>query len=132
MDRRSKRSVLSANGKELRRPCLDRFAVVAKASRNSIEQRRQAGRSAACPFDCAGEICKPRSGVKSSPQPLMVEERPEFARPRGVFELPQRLGLDLPDPLPGYRELLTHFFQRMVGIHPDTETHAQHPFFPRG
>jgi hypothetical protein len=49
-------SVLSVIGKTLRRPCLDRFAVFAKASRNSIEKRRQAGRSAACPFDCAGEI----------------------------------------------------------------------------
>ena len=31
--RHSKRSVLSVNGKKLRRPCLDRFAVFAKASR---------------------------------------------------------------------------------------------------
>ena len=52
----------------LRRPCLDRFAVFAKASRIFIEnaERLQAARSAACPFNCAGEICKPRSGVKSS------------------------------------------------------------------
>ena len=34
MDRHSKRSVLSVSGKKLRRPCLDRFAVFAKASRN--------------------------------------------------------------------------------------------------
>ena len=37
--------------------------------------KRQAARSAACPFDCAGEICKPRSGVKSSPQPSAVPQQ---------------------------------------------------------
>ena len=35
LKRHSKRSVLSVNRKKLRRPCLDRFAVFAKASRNS-------------------------------------------------------------------------------------------------
>ena len=52
-----------------------RFARRGQASRNSIEQRRQAARSAACPFDCAGEICKPRSGVKSSTQSSSLARR---------------------------------------------------------
>jgi len=49
---------------------LGRFAAFGPPTRIFKEnaKRRQAARSAACPFDCAGEICKPRSGVKSSPQ----------------------------------------------------------------
>ena len=67
--------LLSVNGKKLRRPCLDRFAVFAKASRNSVEKSRQAACNAACLYDCAGEICKPRSGVKSSaPHPLLYAQ----------------------------------------------------------
>ncbi|MEC8274746.1 MAG: hypothetical protein VX005_02915, partial [Pseudomonadota bacterium] len=55
----------------LRRPCLDRFATFGPPTRIFIEnaKKRQVAHSAACPFNCAGEICKPRSGVKSSPQP---------------------------------------------------------------
>jgi len=53
---------LSVNGKKLRRPCLDRFAVFAKASRNTPAARSVGWRLR----NCAWEICKPRSGVKSS------------------------------------------------------------------
>ena len=43
-----------------------RFARRGQALRNSLDKRRQAACGPACPFDCAGEICKPRSCVKSS------------------------------------------------------------------
>jgi putative tryptophan/tyrosine transport system substrate-binding protein len=36
-----------------------------------------------------------------------------------VLELSQRLGLDLPNTLTRYGELLADFFQRMVGVSPD-------------
>ena len=51
-----------------------RFARRGQASRIFIvnAERRQAASSAACPFNCAGEICKPRSGVKSSTPPSAV------------------------------------------------------------
>src|SRR5690606_37125257 len=39
---------------------------------------------------------------------------------------------DLADTLAGNRELLPDFFQRMVGVHADTEAHAQHAFLARG
>ena len=63
--------VLSVNG-EVARSGLGRFAAFGPPTRIFSEnaKRRQAACSAACPFDCAGEICKPRSGVKSSAQHL--------------------------------------------------------------
>jgi hypothetical protein len=55
--------------RDMARSGLGRFAAFGPPTRILIEnaKRCQAGRSAACPFECAGEICKPRSGVKSSP-----------------------------------------------------------------
>src|SRR5690348_6771365 len=61
----------------------------------------------------------------------VVEEGPQFARPRRVLELAQRLGLDLPYTLAGDRELLADFFQRVIGVHADAEAHAQHALFAR-
>jgi len=53
---------------------LGRFAAFGPPTRIFIEnaKKRQGAHCAACPFDCAGEICKPRSGVKSSPQLLSL------------------------------------------------------------
>ena len=49
-----------------------------------------------------------------------------------MLQLAQRLGLDLTDALPGDRELLADFFQRVVGVHADAEAHAQHALLARG
>src|SRR5450755_2521311 len=49
-----------------------------------------------------------------------------------MLQLPQRLGLDLPNTLSGHTELLPHLFQRVVGVHADAEAHAQDAFFARG
>src|SRR5215467_4171310 len=49
-----------------------------------------------------------------------------------MFQLAQRLGLDLADALAGHRELLADFFQRVVGVHADAEAHAEHAFLTRG
>src|SRR5690606_18375803 len=59
-------------------------------------------------------------------QPLLVEEAAHLAAAARVLELPQRLRLDLPDPLAGHRELLADLFQGVVGVHADAEAHAQH------
>ena len=42
-----------------------------------------------------------------------------------MTQLTQRLRFDLTDTFAGNVELFTHFFQRVVGVHIDTETHTQ-------
>jgi hypothetical protein len=48
-----------------------------------------------------------------------------------VLQLAQRLGLDLTDTLTRHRELLTNFFQRVVGVHADTKAHPKDTFLTR-
>ena len=48
-----------------------------------------------------------------------------------MLQLAKRFGFDLTDPFPRNRELLTDFFQRVVGVHADTKTHAQDTFLTR-
>ena len=43
-----------------------------------------------------------------------------------MLQLPQRLGLDLPDPLTRDRELVPDLLERVVGVHADSEAHSQH------
>ena len=62
---------------------------------------------------------------------LEIQEAAQFPRAAGVLELPERLGLDLADAFAGNRELLADFFQGVVGVHADSEAHAQHPFLAR-
>ena len=49
-----------------------------------------------------------------------------------MLELPQRLRFNLPDPLARDRELLPDLFQRVIGVHPNPEAHAEDSFFARG
>ena len=49
-----------------------------------------------------------------------------------MLQLPQRLRLDLPDPLARHTELLADFLQLVVGVHADAEAHAENPLFARG
>src|SRR6056297_1406056 len=63
---------------------------------------------------------------------LLIQETPQLPRPAGMLQLPQRLGLDLADTLAGDAELLPHLFERVVGVHPDAESHPQHPLLARG
>ena len=42
-----------------------------------------------------------------------------------MAQFAQRLGLDLPDPLPGHIEILPHLFEGMIGLLVDAETHLQ-------
>ena len=44
---------------------------------------------------------------------------------RRVAQLAQRLGCDLTDTLTGDIELLADFLEGVVGVHVDTEAHAQ-------
>jgi len=70
-------------------------------------------------------------GLNDAQCRLAVEERTQLAAPRRVFELAQRLCFDLADAFTRHRELLADFLQRVVGIHADAETHAQHAFLAR-
>src|SRR5690349_2152976 len=71
----------------------------------------------------------PRTGRRTR---LLVKEAPHLPRTARVLELPERLGLDLPDAFAGDRELLPDFLQRVVGVHADAEAHAQHALLSRG
>src|SRR5215470_3269902 len=60
-----------------------------------------------------------------------LEEAPQFLGPRGMSELPQRLGFDLPDALPGHREVLADLFQRVLAAVAEAEAQAQHLLLAR-
>src|SRR5690606_8787958 len=49
-----------------------------------------------------------------------------------MTQFAQGLGFDLTDTLTGNVELFAHFFQRVVGVHIDTETHTQYFGFAGG
>src|SRR5271168_2144761 len=49
----------------------------------------------------------------------------QVARSAGLTQLAQRLRLDLPDTLAGDGELFADFLERVVGLLPDAEAHAQ-------
>ena len=72
-----------------------------------------------------GNVGKPRKTE------LLIQETAHFSAATWMFQLAQRLGFNLTNTLTGHAELLTNFFQRMVGVHADAETHAQHPFLTR-
>ena len=42
-----------------------------------------------------------------------------------MLQFPQRLCLDLPNPLSRHRELVPDFLERVIGAHADTDAHAQ-------
>src|SRR6185437_2693286 len=62
---------------------------------------------------------------------LALHESFEVTGAPGLAQLAQRLGLDLPDALARHRELLSDFFQRVVGLLSDTEAHPQDLLFAR-
>lgn len=62
---------------------------------------------------------------------LGIQEAPQLAATAWVLEFAQRFRFDLTNPLPGYRELLTDFFKRVISVHTDTKTHPQHTFLTR-
>src|ERR1051325_1774557 len=60
------------------------------------------------------------------------EEAPELLGARGMAELAQRLGLDLPDALAGDREVLADLLQGVLAAVREAEAQAQHLLFSRG
>src|SRR5438034_7454383 len=60
-----------------------------------------------------------------------LQEAPELLRTRRVPELAQRLGLDLPDPLTGDREVLPDFLQRVLTTVGEAEPEPQHLLLAR-
>src|SRR5690242_17026065 len=57
---------------------------------------------------------------------FLIQEAAQPLRARGMAKLAQRLRLDLTYALARDVELLADLFQRVVGVHLDTEAHAQH------
>src|SRR6186997_3345657 len=60
------------------------------------------------------------------------EEAAQLFRSTRMTQLAQRLRFDLTNALARHIELLAHFFQRVVGVHVDTEPHTKHLGFTRG
>src|ERR1700691_3292582 len=52
-----------------------------------------------------------------------IEEASQLPRPARVFELAQRLGLDLPDTLARHREFLADFLERVIAVHAEAKAH---------
>ena len=63
---------------------------------------------------------------------LIVNEAAQVIGAGRMAQFAQGLGFDLADSLAGYVKLLAHFFQGVVGVHFDTEAHAQHLGLARG
>src|SRR5262245_11484905 len=61
-----------------------------------------------------------------------LEEAPELLRTRGVAELPESLGLDLPDALPRHGKVLTHLLERVLAAVGETEAEPEHLLLARG
>ena len=61
---------------------------------------------------------------------FLAVEVPDFLCPAGMAELPDRLVLDLADPLTGDAEELAHFLQGVGPAVVHAEAHAQHIRFP--
>src|SRR5579871_6807373 len=59
----------------------------------------------------------------------VIEEAPQLPASARMLQLAQRLRRVLAYAFARHRELLADLFQRMVGVHADSETHAQHAFF---
>jgi hypothetical protein len=65
------------------------------------------------------------------PEHSNIEKAAELVRVLRVLKLAERLGLDLPDSLAGYRELVSDLFQGMIAPHADAEAHAHDALLAR-
>src|SRR5262245_24070048 len=63
--------------------------------------------------------------------PSRLEEAPELLGARGMAELAQRFGLDLPDPLACDREVLAHLLEGVLTAVGQPEAEAQHLLLAR-
>lgn len=62
---------------------------------------------------------------------FLFDKTLQFLAPTGMAELPQRLGLDLSNPLPRHLEVLPDLFKSMITLFADTEAHPEDLFLPR-
>ena len=69
--------------------------------------------------------------VHRQPEHSNIEKAAELVRVLRVRKLAERLGLDLPDSLAGYRELVSDLFQGMIALHADAEAHAHDALLAR-
>ena len=61
-----------------------------------------------------------------------IEERPQFVAPAGVAQFSERLGLDLADAFPRYREVLADLFESVLTAVLQTEAHLDDLLLTRG
>src|ERR1700722_3972461 len=61
----------------------------------------------------------------------IVQEAPKLPTAARMLQLAQRLRLDLAYSFTRQLELLADFFQSMVGVHSDSEAHAQYALLAR-
>src|SRR5438876_1275445 len=67
-------------------------------------------------------------GLLSGPS---FQKSPQFPASGRVAQLPERLGLDLTDPLARHGEALTHLFERVLAPVADAEAHLDHLLLAR-
>jgi len=67
--------------------------------------------------------------VHRQPEHSNIEKAAELVL--RVRKLAERVGLDLPDSLAGYRELVSDLFQGMIAPHADAEAHAHDALLAR-
>jgi hypothetical protein len=67
--------------------------------------------------------------VHRQPEHSNIEKAAELVL--RVRKLAERVGLDLPDSLAGYRELVSDLFQGMIALHADAEAHAHDALLAR-
>src|ERR1039457_834308 len=72
-----------------------------------------------------------RAGKLASPSPVFQKGAQTVAA-AGVPQLPVRLGFDLPDSLARYREVLAHFFERVLAPIFQSKPHLNDFLFARG
>src|SRR5882672_5288705 len=70
--------------------------------------------------------------LRGPPSQLILDEGAEVAAAQGVAELPERLGLDLPDTLARHLEALPDLFEGVLALFADAEAQAQDLLFLRG
>ena len=65
-------------------------------------------------------------------RPALAEVIAQDFAAAGMAQFAQGLGFDLTNTFACDIKLLTHFFERVIGIHVDTKTHTQHLGFTSG
>ncbi len=82
------------------------------------------------PFDTTSQTPATLPITPAGLHPL-IQKASQMLRAAWMTQLSERLGFDLSDALSRHIKLLADLFQRVVGVHVDAKTHAQHLGFAR-